>query len=72
MKMPIEWHEECLRNSERKLQREQEELNRRIEGLGLLRKEVEFRRSQFNTAVERLLDGYDADKFLVNKKSKPV
>lgn len=69
MKMPIEWHDQCLQNAERNLQREQEELNRRIERVGSLRKDVEFRRLQFNTAVERLLDGYDADKFLVNKKS---
>jgi hypothetical protein len=70
MKMPLAWHEECLRNREDHYLRSKAILLKMQDNLADALRQLNFSRDQLATAKVRGLEGYDADKFLVPRKKK--
>ena len=72
MKKPIAWHEECLKNATESLARDEAEFKRmvecRTEELQRSRLRVHLLSAQISEAKRRGKDGFDNDKFLVNRK----
>jgi len=68
MKMPIEWHEQCLENSEKSLREKEAYLDHFIDqetlAIERLRKECELVRQQIAEAKRQGKDGFDAEKFM--------
>ena len=74
MKMPIAWHEECLKNYRSYLTNKKIELLRIKEQLknDIVRMESEemFYSAQINNAKNKKMDGFDVDRFMVKRKAK--
>lgn len=68
MKKPIAWHEECARNFEDSVREEEERFVRLSERVARAREDLAFRWAQINEARRKKLDGFDADKFLRDRK----
>lgn len=70
MKMPLEWHKQCLVNQMRNLQEKEQHLARMVDDVLRNRKMVEFSTSQVREAERRGLDGYDDERLLKPRKPK--
>jgi len=72
-KMPIEWHEKCLKNQKLYIEREEEELSRLKYALEvkLSKQKIDtaFYETQINEAKKQGKEGFDSSRFMV-KKSK--
>jgi len=67
-KMPISWHQECLKNSRQHTEKKEAELVRlQVE---VVKNKIDdiFHQKQIETAIAKGLDGFDRDKFM-HKKS---
>jgi hypothetical protein len=73
MKASIEWHQEGLKNMKVYLDNKKQELdrvqNRLKQEISDLEKDIAFREYQINTAIQMNKDGFDADRFLINKNN---
>ena len=69
MKYPIEWHEQCLVNVEIFLEVERKRLLQAAANVERLMKDVEFRKIQIAEARRKKKEGFDADKFLAERRS---
>jgi chromosome segregation ATPase len=69
-KMPLEWHEGCLKNRKFYL----EEIKNQIEDLksqvSRREREIQFYEMQITKAKKRKLEGFDSDRFLVPRSVK--
>ena len=68
MKMPLQWHKECLSHWKRsysRLQKEIADLERKRDDQ---RTEISFYETQINEAAKLKMDGFDRDKFRKKKK----
>lgn len=63
MKMPIEWHRECLKNQTVYVEQQREELNRKQEAFGKLELDTDIYRAQIERAEREGRDGFDAARF---------
>lgn len=70
MKMPIEWHEECLVNHHASLNRIKQEFKRHEENLLRATSEYEFRKLQIEEAKRQGKDGFDSERFLKKRAAK--
>jgi hypothetical protein len=70
MKMPLAWHEECLRNHERWYALKEQELQKVEASLAAALLSLQFIREQVAAAKARGLEAYDPDKFLVRREKK--
>ena len=71
MKMTLEWHEGCYKNSLLYLERERRSLDRAIKAVEELRIRILEYETQINVARERGLDGFDNERFLKKKRNAP-
>lgn len=69
-KFPLDWHRKGLNSSEIHLARAEAELERVTENVERTRNYVEFMRRQIAEAERQGLDGYDPERFMVNRKTK--
>lgn len=67
-KMPIEWHEECLKNRRLSLSRKQKELISLAKQLKKDKKEIEFLEYQIKEAKKANINDFDNERFRVPKK----
>ncbi len=67
MKMPMGWHEWCLKNSKENLAREEETFARLTAAIERFRKQVAFHEAQIAEAQRQGKDGFDQDKFMKKK-----
>ena len=71
MKMPIAWHEECLKNMEISLGYKKKLLAQEQNDIERMEKRIMFRKAQIEEAKRKNKDGFDEDKFLkVRKENK--
>jgi len=70
-KMPMAWHEECLKNSHAYLTALERRAIEAQKDVDALRCRIEFEMAQFQEAERRGLDGYDSDRFMQPKKMRP-
>jgi uncharacterized membrane protein len=68
MKMPINWHRQCLQNAQKNLALEEIAMQKRIAALETLRSRALDYEAQVSEAVRRGMDGFDADRFLQRRK----
>lgn len=64
MKMPITWHEECLKNNKNHLLRKEAEAERVMESLKRHRMRVEHLEFQIQQARRKGKTGFDSERFL--------
>lgn len=69
IKMPIEWHEECLKNRISSFERKQKELDSLIKQIEKDKEEIEFLEYQIKEAKKANKDSFDSEKFRVPKRS---
>lgn len=67
-KNPIEWHERCLENMKRTLERDEQSLSDLQSRVDDLNNKISFYASQICRAKLMGKDGFDSDRFLVAKK----
>lgn len=63
MKMPNEWHQQCLINTKRTLQEAQKEMSRIEANVKRLIEDVALYEFQINLALAQKRDGFDREKF---------
>jgi hypothetical protein len=68
-KMSLDWHRECIKNSSHALKVKEEELARMKEEVDRHRRMVTFYHVQLNEAMKQGKDGFDSDRFMLNKRS---
>lgn len=68
MKMPMEWHRQCLENMISNLSTEEDRVNRAVRDLNRSRIEVATYREQIIEAERRGMDGFDAERLLKKRK----
>ncbi len=69
MKFPISWHEDCLKNQKRTLERAKELLEvRRIE-MEKMERNIILYEAQIERAKAENKDGFDSEKFNKTKKA---
>jgi len=68
-KMPLSWHKDCLRESERYLCEKRTRIEDDFKRLVAQESEWRFRRDQIAEAERRGLDAFDADRLLVKRKA---
>jgi hypothetical protein len=66
-KSPIAWHERCLANREKVLLEDRARLEDLARDVARAQQQIDFYKTQIKTAVERKMDGFDQDRFLVPK-----
>lgn len=69
MKRSVEWHEECLANMRNHLQRERDELERKMASVERTKNQVSEYARQIIRAKEEGLAEFDSDRYM--KKRKP-
>jgi ribosomal protein S21 len=67
MKMPLQWHEQCLRNMKSHAERATIDAERAAEYASKLKTEIEQRERQLAEARRRGIDSFDADRFTVKR-----
>lgn len=72
MKQPIKWHEECLKNMRASLERKLQEIERHNQDADRLKQEVQFLSEQIQAAILAKKDGFDSEKYLHKKPTKPT
>lgn len=68
MKMPIKWHEDCLRWRGETLERQRVIAERAVEEMERTKREMEFYAGQIEGAKKRGKDGFDAERFMKNRR----
>ena len=68
MKKPIEWHQNCLKNSVNYYNKQFERIRKNLHKVAELQRENDFYKLQIETAIKKGKDGFDQDRFLVKKK----
>ena len=75
MKRNIQWHKQCLANSERSLEYKKAELKRKIDEMAVLvpkwEADHELRRHQISKAESEGITEFDADKYAIKRPRKP-
>ena len=66
-KMPMKWHEECLKNMQATAIRKKEEVDRLLTDHSRLFVQCQIYDNQITAAKYRKLDGFDQDRFLKKK-----
>ena len=70
MKRPLSWHEQCLKNMSLHLQSQKAHMERTIEAYETAVDNMMFYSMQIKTAKREKREGFDADRFLVNRKNE--
>ena len=70
MKQTIAWHKSCLANMRQHLKRETEELVARAASVNRHRQNTHFLFLQIERAEAEGRDGFDGDKFMVQRKKQ--
>jgi hypothetical protein len=68
MKMPITWHEECLKNRLISLERSKQELARKEQQVQRETAACRFTERQIEEAKNQKKDGFDDGRFLITTK----
>lgn len=69
-KMSVKWHEDCLRNNRRHIEREKENLLRQIKMYRDSRDLLRFKEQQLAEAKRRGVQEYDSERLCVKRKKK--
>jgi ribosomal protein S21 len=67
MKMPLQWHEQCLRNMKSHAERATIDAERAAEYASKLKTEIEQRERQLAEARRRGIDSFDPDRFAIKR-----
>jgi hypothetical protein len=70
MKMPIAWHEDCLRNMKRSLEMKDLAISKLTEERDRLRGDIMILSHQIQAAEYEGRDGFDRERFLQKRKMK--
>lgn len=68
MKMPLEWHEECLANSEQYLAERKRQIFRLQQEILRLGDNIDHYRKQIEVAKRLKRDSFDAERFMRGAK----
>jgi len=69
-KMSLDWHKECLKNQKSSLEREEERLKNYVDAVERQRRDYIIYKAKVDRAISEGRDGFDSDKFNVEKKKK--
>ena len=64
MKMPIEWHENCVKNQKAYREKVKDGMDQTIRDYQRLCADIDKKEQQIKEAKRQGKDGFDADKFL--------
>ena len=67
MKMPIQWHEDCLKNYRGTVERARKQVDKALLDFNTLLTQCNKYEIQIITAKSRKLTGFDPDRFLKKK-----
>jgi hypothetical protein len=70
VKMPLDWHKKNLKNQKDSLEREEERLRSHITYVERQRLDYLIYKAKVDRAIAEGRDGFDSDKFNVERKKK--
>jgi len=71
-KMPMSWHEECLKNQRGTRDRLLETINRLQRDLAEQNKSIEFYELQISTAKKKKKNGFDRGRFMSSQRPNGI